>query len=92
MAFPAKDRHCPACNLMMPSTLVYTLPSAESNQPSEYPSYVFVECVSCGEYVGKVVGGDPMGPQGLITEPVTSRDLLAMVIATAKNAIPSAGS
>jgi hypothetical protein len=73
----------------MPSTLVYTLPSAECRKVSDYRSYVFLDCVICGELVGRVVGGDVLKPEGLTIESLDSQEEIDAVTAAARNVIPS---
>ena len=88
-AYPALERHCPKCNSLVLSTLVYTLPSVECRKVSDYKSYVFLDCAKCGEALGRVIGGDPMGPQGLIIESLDSREEIGAVMEVARKAAPS---
>jgi hypothetical protein len=87
-AFPAKERYCPKCTSLVPSTLVYT-PSAECKNVSDYESCVFLDCSMCGETLGRVIGGDPLSPQGLIVEPLSSQEEITAVMEAARKAVPS---
>jgi hypothetical protein len=87
-AFAAKERYCPKCTSLVPSTLVYT-PSAECKKVSDYQSYVFLDCAMCGHTLGRVIGGDPMSRQGLIIEPLATQEEIAAVMEAARKAVPS---
>jgi hypothetical protein len=88
-AFPAKERYCPKCHSFVPSTLVYTVPSEECKEVSDYQSYVFLDCAMCGETLGRVIGGDPISPQGLFIEPLASQEEIGAVMEAARKAVPS---
>jgi len=83
-AFPFRERPCPGCSLLVPSTVVYT-----TARPNRGVNYAFHDCATCGQIVGRIVGYDIANPNGnnhLFTEAVTSQEELEAVLQAGNNA------